>query len=263
MSHPNANDPGRIIDWGKTSDDYGTHRPGPPASFFARLAALGVGLAGQRILDLGTGTGALARPFARAGARVAGIDIAANQIATAKRLAEAQGLTVDFRVASAERTPFPDRSFDAITANQCWQYFDLKPALAEVCRLLAPGGVLSVSSFNFLPRHDAVVAASEALVLKHNPQWTGGDWAGQVPAMPGWAAKEKLALKGMFVYDEAIPFTRESWRGRMRACRGMGAALDPATVAAFDAEHEALLARLVPERFSVLHRISAYILAPE
>jgi len=61
-------DPGRAIDWGRTSTDYATHRPGPPASLFERLASFGVGLAGQRILDLGTGTGVMARGFARRGA---------------------------------------------------------------------------------------------------------------------------------------------------------------------------------------------------
>jgi 2-polyprenyl-3-methyl-5-hydroxy-6-metoxy-1,4-benzoquinol methylase len=54
------------------------------------LAALGIGQPGQRILDLGTGTGVLARAFAKRGAVVTGVDIAANQIAAAAALA-AQG----------------------------------------------------------------------------------------------------------------------------------------------------------------------------
>src|SRR5918911_1868482 len=106
----NPTDPGRAIDWGRTSVDYARHRPGPPESFFARLAALGVGLAGQRILDLGTGTGLLARRFAQAGANVAGIDIAPEQIAAARSLAQEQRVAVDFRVAPAENTPFAARS---------------------------------------------------------------------------------------------------------------------------------------------------------
>ncbi len=54
-------DHGRAFDWGRTSRDYATHRPGPPPSCYDMLARLGVGLAGQRVLDLGTGTGVLAR----------------------------------------------------------------------------------------------------------------------------------------------------------------------------------------------------------
>lgn len=69
-------DQGRHIDWGKTSADYAVYRPGYPASFFRKLTALDIGLRGQRILDLGTSTGGLARQFATQGRRVIGADIA-------------------------------------------------------------------------------------------------------------------------------------------------------------------------------------------
>src|SRR5688572_10745365 len=124
-------DPGRSIDWGKTSVDYARYRPGPPDSFFERLRALGVGLSGQRILDLGTGTGAIARVFAQRGSTVSGIDISAEQIAAAQQLAGEAQLEIDFRVAAAEEPPFPDHHFDIITANQCWLYFDKSKAIAQ------------------------------------------------------------------------------------------------------------------------------------
>src|SRR5687768_5424645 len=99
-------DGGRAIDWSRTSDDYAAHRPGPPPRLFDLLQALGVGRPGQRLLDLGTGTGLVAREFARRGARVSGIDIAPGQIAAARRAATAEVLDVDFRVAAAEACPF-------------------------------------------------------------------------------------------------------------------------------------------------------------
>ena len=252
-------DAGRRIDWGKTSDDYAQHRPGPPPSFYEKLRALGVGLPGQRILDLGTGTGVLAREFARAGATVAGIDVAEGQIEAARRLAAEERLTVDLRVSPAEATPFAAHSFDCVTANQCWLYFDTARAIAEVRRLLAPGGLLVTSHFTYLPREEPIARETEQLILKYNPQWTGADWAGEVTAMPRWAEQD-FRLVGFFVYDEAIPFTPESWRGRMRACRGIGAGLSSAEVSAFDAEHAALLARIADERFTILHRIDARVL---
>jgi hypothetical protein len=64
----------------------------------------------------------------------------------------------------------------------------------------------------------------------------------------------------MFWYDEEIAFTRESWRGRIRASRGIGAALNDGEIAAFDAEHDALLRRSVGERFTVRHRLDAHLL---
>jgi len=70
-----SRDGDKVIGRGKTSQDYSVDRPGPPPSFFARLAALGIGREGQSILDLRTGTGVLARQFARQGAVVQGVDI--------------------------------------------------------------------------------------------------------------------------------------------------------------------------------------------
>jgi SAM-dependent methyltransferase len=254
-------DPGRSIDWGRTSSDYAEFRPGPPASFYERLRALGVGTKGQRLLDLGTGTGVLAREFALAGCRAAGVDISAEQIEAAQALARRERLTVEFRVAPAEDTGFPGASFEVVTANQCWLYFDRDRAVAEVKRLLAPNGVLAVSHFTYLPRFDRIARKTEEIVLRFNPQWTAADWSGDVPEIPRWVRGD-FTLTGSFVYDESIPFTREGWRGRMRACRGVGAALSPAEVERFDQAHAAMLSECVPERFHVLHRINAHILRP-
>lgn len=255
-------DGGSAADWGRTSSDYAAHRPGPPDSFYARLKALGIGLPGQRILDLGTGTGLLARQFARQGCPVAGIDIAEEQVDAARRLAAEEGLNVSFAVAPAEETQQPSASFDVVTASQCWLYFDKPRAIAEVRRLLAPSGVLMTSHFSWLPRLDPVARQSEELVLRFNPHWGGADWPGVIPAMPSWADAD-FALRGMFWYDEPIPFTREAWRGRMRACRGIGATLDEATVRRFDEAHAALLEKIVPPEFTILHRIDAHIFQPK
>ena len=55
------------VDFGKTAHDYGKHRAGFPEVLYTRLAENGIGERGQRIVDLGTGTGALGRGFARFG----------------------------------------------------------------------------------------------------------------------------------------------------------------------------------------------------
>lgn len=255
-------DAGRPIDWGATSHDYATYRPGPPDSFYEKLSALDVGLSEQRILDLGTGTGVLARQFAQQGAVVAGIDISAGQIEQAKQLAVQEKLTVDFRVSPAETTPFKDNSFDAITANQCWLYFDAKKTISEVKRLLAKDGVLVISLFSWLPRIDNIAHQSEQLILKHNPVWNSNDWDGYIEPLPEWAQQD-FYLKGFFYYDVPVPFTPESWRGRIRACRGVAAALNEAEVKQFDNEHEQLLKETASENFTVLHRVAARIMVPK
>lgn len=79
------------IDFGRHSDDYATHRPGPPASFYDRLNAV-VRLPGARAVDLATGPGTIALELAARGSAVTGIDIAPEQVAAARRLAREQGL---------------------------------------------------------------------------------------------------------------------------------------------------------------------------
>jgi SAM-dependent methyltransferase len=256
-----AVDPGRAIDWSLTSADYAAHRPGPPARLYDLLAALGVGLPGQALLDLGTGTGLLAREFARRGGRVCGTDIAPGQITAARAEAQREGLEVDFQVAPAEACPYPDASFDVVTASQCWLYFDAARAFAEVKRVLKPGGTLVTTHFSWLALADPVARASEELVLRFNPPWQGANWAGRIPAEPPWSAG-LAQVRAMLWFDEAVPFTREGWRGRMRACRGVGATLSPAEVAAFDAEHATLLERIAPPQFTVLHRVDAHLFRP-
>jgi SAM-dependent methyltransferase len=255
---PRPVDGGRSIDWGKTSQDYSIYRPGPPESFYRKLLALDVGLGRQRILDLGTGTGVLARQFAKQGAVAAGIDISGEQIQAAKILAEAEDLKVDFRVAPAEQIPFPDGSFEIITANQCWLYFDKTKTIPEVNRLLVKDGLLVTSHFTWLPRRDRLAAASEELVLKHNPQWSAADYGGQVGPLPKWA-EGIFYVKAFFHYDEPIHFTRDTWKGRIRACRGIGAALGPEDVQRFDEAHDRLLRSIAGEEFTVLHQIGCHM----
>jgi ubiquinone/menaquinone biosynthesis C-methylase UbiE len=294
-----AHDGKRIIDWGKTSGDYSTYRPGPPPSFYARLAALGVGLPQQRILDLGTGTGVVARQFARQGAHVTGIDISEEQLAAARQLAAdelrapaatesarqppaplgvselfnslltknedtptssppCQGGHADFLLARAECLPWQGPEFDIAIANQSWLYFDKAKTIRELRRVLKPGGWLVNSHFCWLPRADEVARASEALVLEFNPSWSAADWSGHIPPCPEWAEKI-FDVRAMFYYDEPIPFTHESWRGRIRACRGIGASLTPKEVAAFDTAHAELLKQIAPDPFTILHRIDAHV----
>jgi len=256
-----AIDEGRGFDWGRTSTDYDRFRPGPPDSFYTRLQSFEIGLASQRLLDVGTGTGLLARRFAAQGVATCGSDVSEAQIAMAISSAEREGLKIDYQVAGAESLPYADDSFDVVTANQCWMYFDLSKTIPEVCRVLKPGGCLLVSHFSFMPRLDPIVAASERLVLEHNPDWGGADWSGHLAAEPDWSI-DTFELIGFFAYDEQIPFTRESWRGRMRALRGIAASLNSDQVAAFDREHEALLEQLTGNEFQIWHRIHSQIFRP-
>jgi hypothetical protein len=63
-------------------------------------------------------------------------------------------------------------------------------------------------------------------------------------------------LAALKTLDAEIPFTRETWNGRMRACRGVGASLSPEQVESFSKRHRKMLEDTMPEKFFILHEIS-------
>jgi ubiquinone/menaquinone biosynthesis C-methylase UbiE len=252
----------REFDWSRTSADYSIYRTGYPDSLFDLLSALGVGLAGQRILDLGTGTGALARTFAKRGAKVTGVDISPEQISQARKLAEREHLEIDFLVDRAEDINFENSTFDVVTAGQAWLYFDAGRLIPKVLSALMDDGRLVLTHVQWLPRKDVIAGKTEELVLKHNPDWTGAGYKGDIrPILK--SLQGDFDLKTFHVVNEPIEFTRESWRGRIRACRGIGATLKREEIARFDEEHEKLLARIAPEKFTVLHQLAIHIFVPK
>ncbi|MCB9896543.1 MAG: methyltransferase domain-containing protein [Planctomycetes bacterium] len=252
----------RDLDFGRAADDYVRHRAGYPASLFESLVACGLGRAGQRVVDLGTGTGRLAAGLAWRGAHVVGVDVSPGMLAAAERecsvvtTPDAERGTLRFVLAPAEATTLPSHAFDALTAAQCWHWFTRDAAAREARRLLVPGGRIALAHFDWLPLPGNVVEATEALVLAHNPAWT---MAGGTGVYPRWFAD--LAGAGFVglesrTWDVAVPYDHASWRGRIRASAGVGGTLAPEAVARFDAELAALLARDFPrEPLDVPHRV--------
>jgi hypothetical protein len=57
-------------------------------------------------------------------------------------------------------------------------------------------------------------------------------------------------------FDVMLPFTRDSWRGRIRACRAIGDSLDEADVTSFDQEHGNMLRQIAPPDLEILHYCS-------
>lgn len=108
------------VDFGKTAGDYAKYREGYPEALFPRLKAHGIGHTGQKILDIGTGTGYLARPLAKQGAEVTGLDPSSELLAASEQLDQEQDVTIRYVQGRAEKLPFPDQSFHVVTAGQCW-----------------------------------------------------------------------------------------------------------------------------------------------
>lgn len=248
------------VDFGKTAADYGQHRQGFPDSLFDRLSAFGIGAPGQRVVDVGTGTGTLARGFARRGCEVVGVDPSEPMLEEARRLAGTESATPpSFVVGTAEHTGLPAQWADVFTAGQCWHWFDRAAAAAEARRVLRPGGRIAICHFDWLPLPGSVVEASEQLIVQYTPGWP----VNGLGMYPPWTLDLAGAgFTGMesFSYDVDALYTHESWRGRIRASAGVAASLPPERVEAFDAEHAALLADRFPgDPLHCPHRVWALV----
>ena len=246
------------VDFGRTADDYLQHRVGFPQRLFDRLNGLGIGLPGQQILDLGTGTGSLARGFARYGATVTGVDISEEMLVAARRITSEEALTVDYLRAPAEDTGLPTGAFDVISAGQCWHWFDRPAALNEVARLIKPGGRLVIAHFDWIPLPGNVVAATEDLIRSFNPSWGFG---GGIGIHAEWFTDvgEYEDIES-FSFDVPVVYSHEQWRGRIRASAGVGGSLDPGKVAQFDAAlGERLTADYPADPLTIPHRCFAIL----
>jgi SAM-dependent methyltransferase len=247
-------------DFGATAGDYALHRSGFPDSLFTRLAAFGVGQRGQVLVDLGTGTGTLARGFARRGCSVVGIDPSESMLEQARLLDAAESLETEYRSARAESTGLPDRLADVVSAGQCWHWFDRPRAAREVLRILRPGGTLVIAHFDWLPLAGNVVEATERLIQLHNPDWHFGGGLGIHPQWLRDLGEARYRNLETFSYDVDIPYSPEAWRGRTRASAGVGATHSPEAVRGFDDAHARMLGAQFPaDVLQIPHRVFAVI----
>ena len=243
-------DGGKAFDWGKTSVDYAKYRDIYPQEFYDKIINRNLCLNGQRVLDIGTGTGVIPRNMYRYGAKWVATDISENQIKQAKILSK--DMEIEYFVSSAEALNFSANSFDVITACQCFWYFDHKKTMPLFHRFLKPNGSILVLYMAWLPFEDKIAGESEKLVLKYSPNWSGAGETKHPIRIPE-CYRENFDLVYHEEYELTVPFTRESWHGRMKACRGVGASLTPTEIEKWEQEHLTLLEKIAPNEFDVLH----------
>lgn len=250
-------DRGNAFDWGRTSQDYAKFRDIYPPEFYEKIAKLRLCISGQSVLDLGTGTGVLPRNMYRFGAKWTAADISENQIEQAKLLSG--GMDINYLVSPAEALTFPEGTFDVITACQCFWYFDHEKLAPQLARMLKPGGNFVPLCMEWLPFEDEIAAASEQLVLKYSPNWSGaGETLHQIEIPECY--EEFFVREYHEEYILPVHFTRESWNGRMKACRGVGASLPPEQIAEWEREHMKLLTEIAPSEFDIRHFAAISIL---
>jgi SAM-dependent methyltransferase len=158
------------------------HFDDPALSFwdrFGRQTVTRIGLRpADRVLDACCGTGASALPAAHVvgpAGRVVGFDLAEPTLALARAKAHAQGLTnVEFRAVDIDHTGLPSESFDAVVCVFGIFFLpDMAAAVAELWRLVRPGGVLAITVWGpgFL---EPATTAFWAAVGAERPDLVGG-----------------------------------------------------------------------------------------
>ena len=121
-------------------------------------------IAGLRGLDIGCGEGGNTRQLARRGARMAALDTSPTFLRHAREAEREEPLGIKYVRADAARVPFADEAFDFATAFMSLMDMpEQTPALAEIHRVLRPGGFLQFSILHpcFVPPHRRVLRESD------------------------------------------------------------------------------------------------------
>jgi 2-polyprenyl-6-hydroxyphenyl methylase/3-demethylubiquinone-9 3-methyltransferase len=133
-------------------------------------------LKGLAALDVGCGAGLQAEPLARMGAGVTAIDAAPENIAAARAHADGAGLAIDYRCQSVEALAEEGAQFQLITVLEVMEHVAGRDSfLAALARLLAPGGLLVMSTPNRTAASWAVLIAGAEYVTRQIPRGAH-DW---------------------------------------------------------------------------------------
>ena len=129
--------------------------------------------AGRRMLDVGCGGGLVAEPLARLGGQVTAIDAAAPSIELARTHAAAAGLSIEYRATTAEALLAEGKQFDVVTALEIVEHVaDPAAFLATCAGLVAPGGLLVLSTLNRTPQAFGLAILGAEYLLRMLPRGT-------------------------------------------------------------------------------------------
>lgn len=143
---------------------------------FGRSPADRLPFKGLSLLDIGCGGGLLAEPMARLGATVTGIDAAEKNIAVARLHAEKSGLNIDYQAISAEDLANRGQKFDIILTLEVIEHVaDIQSFLTAASTLLAPAGLMILSTLNRTPKAFMLAIIGAEYVMRWLPRGTH-DW---------------------------------------------------------------------------------------
>jgi 2-polyprenyl-6-hydroxyphenyl methylase/3-demethylubiquinone-9 3-methyltransferase len=130
-------------------------------------------LEGLRMLDIGCGGGILSEPLARLGAAMVGADPAAANIEAARLHAAQAGLSIDYRVATAEDLADASERFDVVLAMEVVEHVaDLGLFIKRCTEMVRPGGLMIVATINRTLKSFALAIVGAEYVLRWLPRGT-------------------------------------------------------------------------------------------
>ncbi len=143
---------------------------------YARSSETPFALDGLSIVDVGCGGGVLSEPLARLGADVTGLDPAVQNIAAARRHAEAEGIAVNYRAETIEAVVAAGRSFDVVLIMEVIEHVsDMHAFVRTAASAVKPGGLLFAATLNRTMRSFALAIVGAEYVLGWLPKGTH-DW---------------------------------------------------------------------------------------
>ena len=183
------------------------------------------------VLDVGCGAGVEVVRFARAGARIVGVDIAASAVELTRQNLAQQGLSATVDVIDGETLPFPDASFDFVFAHGVVQYTNNDRAMVDECRrVLRPGGLALFQVYNRISWLNGLSKVMKT-PLEHE----------DAPVLKRYSIPEFRALVSGFSSVEIVP---ERFPVKSRLHKGWkGTAFNTFFVGTFNALLKALVRR--------------------
>jgi 2-polyprenyl-6-hydroxyphenyl methylase / 3-demethylubiquinone-9 3-methyltransferase len=179
-------------------------------TFFERAIAATPGARAGSLLDVGCGGGFLSEAFARKGFEVTGLEPSPHLVATARAHAEAGGLAIRYLTGYGEKLPFPDASFNHVACCDVLEHVDdLASVIAEIARVLKPGGLFLFDTINR-------TWVSWLFVIKIAQDWQRTAW--EAPRTHVWSKLVKPAeLTALFAHHGL----------QVRELRGIAPACNP------------------------------------
>lgn len=202
--------------------NYARYRPGYPEELFAVLGAEAGRRAGRFAADVGAGTGIFSRALAAGGWRVIAVEPSPAMLEHVARTSGCAGGDPPIRLvcATAEATGLADRSVVLAAAAQAFHWFNPPYALAELARILQPGGLLALTWNNRDAGRSAFVEAYELLIGRYNPayrrEYRQQDWAGKIAASGAFEPARyhrfehvwKLPAEGLVGFSRSVSYIR-------------------------------------------------------